>query len=889
METKGSFVEFSCYRFVRIQQAWIMSTKTVTRAYLKLIIVCVFLLSPTAVIAQKDTGVIGGFVRDNNKQPIPGVTVTVSSPDFIGGSSIEYTDERGHYRFPLLAPGVYAAKAQVNGFQAVIQKDINLALGTTLTVDFTLEILKVSETIEVVDTPPVIDTTTTSVSAIVPNEIISYLAKPDNIQYVLSLTPGVSDDLIAYGADGPKANSIWIDGVGMSDSRDGRLTVAYDLNWIDQVQVLGIGAPAEFGGFTGVLGNFITRSGGNQFHGLFESFFYNENLVSINRPQPQREVPFTSYSINFQLGGPIIRDKLWFFSGIQYPQTQRNPFLYDGVVTEKFRKSLNKLTYKLNTSNTIQGFVTWNRNHIDPFGAVAKALPEATTIREDPQFSWNASWISLWGSDTTFEGRIGGFYTNRKDHEDQPDLPGHVDLVTGIISVNYFGVEQEKRRRFQTNAAVSHYAQNFIYGGHDFRFGAEFESSEALSTTFYNGGMFYLDYGGAPFLRYVTEGYSIAGSNRRISSYAQDNWQVTEDLDLSFGVRWDHNRGFTDRGLVYSSDPVAPRLGFVWRVSETNETVVKAHYGDYYEQLLERNFFFLTDGTNPVFFEAYENGNWVGTGIFAAADRRANGHRFKQPFVRQFNIGADHVLPHGIPVSVHYIYRTWGNFLEDVSSAEYEQVPFVNPITGETINVFNRLGNARPSIFMNVSGLSRKYHGFEVFTAKTFKDVSISGSVVFSRLHGNAESVSGSTGFLNDPNTTINYPGRLGVDRTFSWKIVGAFRLPFGFNAGVYFRRESGNTWTPTVFVPGLNQRNVRIFGEQAGSRRLTAKHLLDLRLEKEFQVFAGQLRGSIDVFNAFNASYALAVDTAFESPDFGESIVFNEPRQIRLGLRYTF
>ena len=78
-------------------------------------------------------------------------------------------------------------------------------------------------------------------------------------------------------------------------------------NWIEEVQVAAIGAPAEYGGFTGVVANYVTRSGGNQFHGLFEIFFQNENLNSSNTQTAEPEAPFKSYDISAQVGGPIHR------------------------------------------------------------------------------------------------------------------------------------------------------------------------------------------------------------------------------------------------------------------------------------------------------------------------------------------------------------------------------------------------------------------------------------------------------------------------------------------------------------------------------------------------------------------------------------------------------
>ena len=102
-------------------------------------------------------------------------------------------------------------------------------------------------------------------------------------------------------------------------------------------------------------------------------------------------------------------------------------------------------------------------------------------------------------------------------------------------------------------------------------------------------------------------------------------------------------------------------------------------------------------------------------------------------------------------------------------------------------------------------------------------------------------------------------------------------------------RHESGDKWAAKVLVRGLNQGNIFILGEPAGSRRIPSHNLLDMRIEKEFPFYSGQLRFAVDIFNMFNSFYALKVEDRFDSERFGMPIDQNEARQIQLGLRYTF
>jgi hypothetical protein len=313
---------------------------------------------------------------------------------------------------------------------------------------------------------------------------------------------------------------------------------------------------------------------------------------------------------------------------------------------------------------------------------------------------------------------------------------------------------------------------------------------------------------------------------------------------------------------------------------------------------LERLYLGLNDGVDTFIVEQYNNGVWEE--VFRSSGQLFGDETLKHPYVRQFVIGVDRVLPGEVPVGVHYIHRRFGNIVESIGLSEYEPVPFVNPITGETITVYSLVGNEVKLLLTNPDDLYRRYNGFQITAAKQVTEkFYLSGSLVLSKLIGNTpffmvgrvpfEAGPTNTPFLDDPNTLINFPGRLSNDRTTSWKILGTYRLPFGFDAGFFLRHTSGGTWAATVPVRVVNQSNVRIFGEPAGSRRLPSQTLMDLRFEKEFGIRSGQLRFTIDVFNVFNSAYALAVENRFESRNFGLPLSFNEPRRMRVGIRYTF
>lgn len=299
----------------------------------------------------------------------------------------------------------------------------------------------------------------------------------------------------------------------------------------------------------------------------------------------------------------------------------------------------------------------------------------------------------------------------------------------------------------------------------------------------------------------------------------------------------------------------------------------------YFASLSDEFLSTLNEQFNP------DTGQWEG---FTFHKVYVGAQKFKQPFMREFTLGVDRVLPGEIAAGLHYIHRRYGNFVEDIGISDYEELPFINPLTGETITVYNRIGTNPAFLVKNVPELFRRYQGIQFTASKyLFRNLSVQGSIVYSRSTGNA--VARNPTFLDTPNTLINFPGRLVNDPTLAWKVVGTYAFPLGFNTGWYLRHESGDTWA-VLGNPRLPCcPPIRIFLEPAGSKRLPSYTLLDMRLEKQFPLHSGQLRFTLDVSNVLNSAYVVGVQDRFEFPDFGMAKVFTEPRTMRLGVRYTF
>ncbi len=593
-----------------------------------------------------------------------------------------------------MLPGIYKLEAELTGFQSVLNSDVRISLGSTNSVNFVLQPEKIAESITVQSEAPLIDSTTTAVTHTVPPEIIERFPDNGDARRLLALTPGVGIDGVAYGSSPNTSNRIWIDGIDVSSSSHGGIFFSsYPQNWIEEVQVVGNGAPAEYGNYDGVIGNFATRSGGNQFHGLLETFFKNESLTSTNTPRPRREIPFKTWVLSGQISGPIIHDKLWFFSGFQYDYNQQTPFRYDGVITTEFPNFITKLTYKANQNNTIQGFAKFAHRQIDGGRADFGVLPEATSVDMHQESTFNTTWISLLTASTTLEGRLGVYWAKRDSLPRNGDISQHINHDMNLVYGNAEKTERLSRFRPQGNFSLTHYAENYL-GNHEFKFGTQFQRSNVRDEVSFNGGFTYhysyYDYFGYPAhwrYSYLQDANRFDGDIDQVSVYIQDSWNLNRNFTLSLGLRCDHNRGSTDRGVVSSTDPIAPRIGAIWTLRENKPIVIKVHYGDYYDAFLTRQFFLLSDQQFGYQIQDFIDKTQEWKTTYREQNFYSSAPDNKHPFVRQFLIGTDQELPAGIAAGVHYIYRRWHNILEDVdTNSDYEPVPFVNPVTGETID-----------------------------------------------------------------------------------------------------------------------------------------------------------------------------------------------------------
>src|SRR4051812_17691942 len=279
------------------------------------------------------SGTIEGTVKDESNAILPGVAITLTSPQLQTREILQVSDASGAYKFVDLPPGTYRLKAELSGFSSFIREDLRLTVGFTARVDLTLKVGAMAETITVSGQSPVVDVTTTTGSVAFTKEILDAVPRGHDLQNVFAMAPGVTQavadvggstmaqrqNLSSYGvASQPK---LQVEGMNITMGADQNTPIYFNDNTLEEVQIKSSGNDAEVS-VPGISMVAVMKSGGNNFHGSLSGAAESPKLQSTNLNDTLRAQGLSAtsplkhfYDVAADLGGRLIRDKLWFYGG----------------------------------------------------------------------------------------------------------------------------------------------------------------------------------------------------------------------------------------------------------------------------------------------------------------------------------------------------------------------------------------------------------------------------------------------------------------------------------------------------------------------------------------------------------------------------------------------
>jgi outer membrane receptor protein involved in Fe transport len=289
--------------------------------------------------AYADSVIVGTVVGADNKRPVADVVVTATSPN-LQGEQVVVTDAQGQYRIPQLPPGVYTLRFEKEAFKPFSRPDIQLRLDRTIRVNVELLPEAFTEEISVVAKPPTIDVGSTATGVSVDQEFIKRIAvnRPSgkggaarSFESLAELAPGAQSDAYGVSINGATSpeNGYVVDGLTTNDAAFGVNASPLSVEFVSDVNVITGGYMPEYGRATGGVINAVTKSGSNEFHG---SLFANWTPGAL---EGQRTALLSASSVisgenrltnlgdfGATLGGPILKDKLWFFAGVAPSMTR---------------------------------------------------------------------------------------------------------------------------------------------------------------------------------------------------------------------------------------------------------------------------------------------------------------------------------------------------------------------------------------------------------------------------------------------------------------------------------------------------------------------------------------------------------------------------------------
>jgi hypothetical protein len=624
-------------------------------------------MSVEAVHAQSmQEGKLTGTVFSEDKLALPGATVEISSPALITATRTTTSSAKGSYVFLNLPPGRYKLTASMSGFKTVSRDSIDVGAGAVATLDVTLPVGAFQETI-VISGGSIVDTKTSSIETRFDSDLVEKLPTSRDAFYDLALTaPGMSEGSGApTGAtefQSPTAysgatneNVFLINGVDATNPRAGSFGSLVNVNYdtVEEVRVVALGSRAEYGSFSGAAIDVLTKSGSNDFHGS-AAFYSKLGSIKNNQPTPGADLgaPFLFVGQGEQLagdlkkdwegsatvGGPIVKDKLWFFGAADYLRSASLPPRWP-LQSESWGRygdaKLSAAPFKNHNA-----WVAYHYENNDGNGWSWGSQPGWDTTMtygsKQKNNTVSAQWQWFAGPKTTLSAKSLGFWTKDKPYlpADHPDHPGYINWWKWTDAYGSYGingafpyVEGYQSSRQTTQADLSHYAEGFL-GAHDIKFGVQYTKGRSNSQGgyFQNYVNFLYPYRWTQSVQYMQSWYGDTGllfynqkdtinpsltvrTGDSLGGFFDDQWNPTRRLTVNLGLRFDHMTTKYGAGKVYDfpsspdaiNGPVlrdrastknifdfktwAPRVGLSYQLTGDGKTVARASFGRYYMPL----------------------------------------------------------------------------------------------------------------------------------------------------------------------------------------------------------------------------------------------------------------------------------------------------------------
>jgi len=886
--------------------------------------VVVGLLVIAAGALAQTTGGIAGRVTDEDGGALPGVTVTATGAA-LQGSRTAVTGAEGEFHLPLLPPGSYTLAFALAGFGEE-KAELVVGLGRDTTFAMTLHATAAEEITVTGDIPPV-DPRSSSIGTNFSARAIATLPTGRNYSSLVQVAAGVSSDanpenqgqstLSFYGSSGAE-NTFYIDGVNTTGVEYGFQGKELNFEFIQEIEVKAGGYEAEYGKATGGIVNVITKSGGNAFRGDAFGYFDDDSLQSSPDPIVSTGATVEGYrrqDYGVDLGGYLVRDRLWFFAAYDRVSYSTDLALPAGpqagdIVASDSDRDLGALKLTLNLAQGQSLVGTFFQDPRQDTGAINdgdhRLNGEPATYLGRQDFGGDdyglrydgviGDWVfDAQAARHTEENSIGPASAAGAAIE-QRDFRGTLDgFQTGG-----FGLIQQKdftRDFFGGSASV-------FKGRHEVKFGLEFEKEEATVLKRMSGGqrvdVFDNPAGGADIYSHfywTTPEATIANAptsqldatpkHENTTVYLQDRWRPFDRLTVNAGVRWDRQEIFDRFGakVIDLKDDYAPRIGVIFDPQGDGHSRLYASFGDYYEQipmdLVIRSFaqerqarIFNYDPTSTAPDPAAEGDLGRESVILGGFSEPADPN-LRNQYIREAIVGYEREIATDWTAGAKAIWREYGRVIEDFLCIDDGTYCIGNPGKG----LMRMIYTYDYSRTLPAPKAKRDYTGVELTARRALADDwQLTASYLWSKLEGNYDGeYAPFTNVGADPNISAAYDyydfftdgrnldvvtnkGPLSNDRRHQFKVSGSWTAPFRLTVGAAAYYRTGTPRTRYGFSDGYG-RYEYFLTHRGDEGRVPDSYEADLHFGYPLAAGPVTVNFLLDVFNVLDAQRPILLD----------------------------
>ena len=611
-------------------------------------VVAMLVLTASSSWAQSARSTIHGTVRDESGAAMPGVTVTLTSPALQVGQIVAVSETDGTYRIGELPAGLFRIAFELAGFKAYVLNDFRLTIGFVARVDATMNVGGLEESITVTGASPVVDMTSTTTSVNLTQETLESVPIGRGLQQLFAMTPGVTTNRVDVGDSwmgvrastesyGQTANSkIQIDGI---DIADGTSTGVYMTSLtLEEAQIRTSGNDAEVS-VPGVSMVAVIKSGSNQFHGSYIASLERPELQGSNLSDALKKQGLSDteplrhlYDVSGDLGGRIIRDKLWFYgafvqqdklAGVVGFASGPGPdgrYLTEDDLLADVRTRLThgamKVSYQPTQRNRLiaawQPTLKYQPQGLPPEPNRFRPL-ESTLDYRNPSSMYKGEWQSTFSSRMVFNAvaGYGGYladYAPWRSNFAAPVVKGNpprLDRETGLNLGANPKTNLEYRDKWQVDSGLSVFPERFLGGHHELKVGTTlYWRRNSVGWRLHPSGDYTLVFdrisgvSGTPAEIQIRNSPTQPDSRANYyAGYVKDTWRVTDKVTVNLGLRIEQQKAFLPKqskeaspqfptlfpAASYDSldvltwNTVVPRFGVAWDVA--NKTIVKGTFG----------------------------------------------------------------------------------------------------------------------------------------------------------------------------------------------------------------------------------------------------------------------------------------------------------------------